>query len=242
MSRAAPDFSQAHHLPKVGDGHAGAPEGLPRQRRGTTPQMHGRYPDFDVMQQVDHWDEATREIVRGRIDSVPERRFLTEAEFATMTAFADIVLAQDSEPRIPVMAFIDAKLDSGRGDGFRYEDMPEDTETWRIVARGLDEAAETPFADAPADVRERVVEDFASGALAGGAWTGLNVGRAYGVVMRGLLEAFYAHPWAWNEIGFGGPAYPRGYQALGVDRHEPWEGGEAFDVDPVRDVRERGLE
>jgi hypothetical protein len=68
------------------------------------------------------------------------------------------------------------------------------------------------------------------------------VKRAYAIVMRDLLEAFYSHPWAWNEIGFGGPAYPRGYQALGVDRHEPWEGREAFDVDPVRDVRERGLE
>jgi hypothetical protein len=24
----------------------------------------------------------------------------------------------------------------------------------------------------------------------------------------------YAHPYAWDEIGFGGPAYPRGYGAL----------------------------
>ena len=33
--------------------------------------------------------------------------------------------------------------------------------------------------------------------------------------MRGVLGAFYSHPWAWNEIGFGGPAYPRGYARLG---------------------------
>ena len=60
--------------------------------------------------------------------------------------------------------------------------------------------------------------------------------------MRDLVEAFYSHPWTWNEIGFGGPAYPRGYMALGVDFHEPWEGREAFELDPVRDVEERGLE
>ena len=32
--------------------------------------------------------------------------------------------------------------------------------------------------------------------------------------MRSVLAAFYSHPWAWNEIGFGGPAYPRGYMRL----------------------------
>jgi hypothetical protein len=60
--------------------------------------------------------------------------------------------------------------------------------------------------------------------------------------MRMLLAAFYSHPWAWNEIGFGGPAYPRGYARLGVGQRETWEGAPAFELDPVRDVRERGLE
>ncbi len=40
--------------------------------------------------------------------------------------------------------------------------------------------------------------------------------KAWAVVMRAVLGAFYSHPWAWNEIGFGGPAYPRGYMRLGV--------------------------
>jgi Gluconate 2-dehydrogenase subunit 3 len=243
MSRAAAlDFSQPGHLPKAGGGDPADPDGLPRQRRGTTPQMHGRYPDFDVMEHVSHWDERTRDVVCARIDSVPERRFLSEAEFATLVAFADIVLAQDRDPRVPVMAFVDAKLASGRGDGYRYEELPDDRETWRIVARGLDEAGGGCFADAPVEDQERIVDDFAAGRPGGDAWSQVNAKRAYAVVMRDIVAAFYSHPWAWNEIGFGGPAYPRGYQALGVDRREPWEGSEAFDVDPVRDVRERRLE
>jgi len=221
---------------------AADPAGLPRQRRGTTPQMHGRYPDFDVLEELDHWDERTRELIVARVESVPRRRFFSREEFATLAAFADVVLAQDREPRVPAMSLVDAKLERGTGDGFRYDDMPEDAETWRVAARGLDEAAGGSFADAPPELRERIVDDVASGAVAGAAWSEVNVKRAFAVVMRGLLEAFYSHPWAWNEIGFGGPAYPRGYQALGVDRHEPWEAREDFDVDPVRDVRERGLE
>ena len=77
---------------------------------------------------------------------------------------------------------------------------------------------------------------FADGEL---AWAGLNVARAWSVVMRGALGAFYSHPWAWNEIGFGGPAYPRGYIRMGVGDHrgrEPHEGEEAFGPDPVEDA------
>jgi hypothetical protein len=30
--------------------------------------MHGRYPDFDVLAEADHWDEATRHVVLARLD------------------------------------------------------------------------------------------------------------------------------------------------------------------------------
>ncbi len=50
-----------------------------------------------------------------------------------------------------------------------------------------------------------------------------------------MLEAFYSHPWAWNEIGFGGPAYPQGYMRLGpTGTLEPHERAGATDEDPVR--------
>ena len=39
--------------------------------------------------------------------------------------------------------------------------------------------------------------------------------------------SYYAHPTAWNEIGFGGPASPRGYVRMDFDRRDPWEAAEA---------------
>ncbi len=240
------DFRRAHHLPKVrGDAGTADPYELPRQRRGTTPQMHGRYPDYDVLEQVDAWDEPTRKVVLARVDDVPARRFFTAAEAATLTAFCDDVLAQDSEPRIPVLAFVDAKHAAGKTEGYRYAGMPPDGDTWRLVARGLDEAAgggEGAYARAAAGRREQIVAAFASGEVSGGAWEQLDASNAWSVVMRDALGAFYAHPWAWNEIGFGGPAYPRGYARMGVGLSEAWEGAEAIDPDPVPDVKRQGFE
>jgi hypothetical protein len=50
--------------------------------------------------------------------------------------------------------------------------------------------------------------------------------------MRYACAAFYSHPWAWNEIGFGGPAYPRGYENIGLDKREHWEVPEVNARDP----------
>jgi hypothetical protein len=245
----APDLRDAGHLPHRRGGQGPAdPYQLPRQRRGRTPQMHGRYPDYDVLEQAGHWDAVTREMVLARVNDVPEIRFFTTAEVATLTALCDLLMAQDSEPRIPVIHFVDEKYAKGELDGFQFEDMPDDRDAWRLVARGLDEQAvkrsgAASFAAADADAQRAIVEDFAAGELEGGVWSQLNVKRAFSLVMRVLLSCFYSHPWAWNEIGFGGPAYPRGYSRFGSPHlqraeRETWEGVEAYDRDPVRDETE----
>jgi hypothetical protein len=228
-------FEQADHLPKRRSGGLPAdPAGLPRQRAGTTPQMHGRYPDYDVLANARHWDETTRREILDRVENSPELRFFGADEARDLGAFLDIVLAQDAEPRIPVLAMVDAKLDAGKLDGFRYAHMPDDRETWRLVAGALDGFAEL-------DERERydIVAGFADGRL---DRLEIDASSAWSVVMRGALGAFYSHPWAWNEIGFGGPAYPRGYMRLqpGPAGREPHERLEAFDVDPVPDIDARG--
>lgn len=236
--------SGAGHLPKQGgDPGPGPPEELPHQRRGTTPQMRGRYPDYDVLTTVDHWDSLTRGIVLDRVDNVPQVQFFDEAQARTLRAFCDVVTGQDCEPRIPVLEMVDAKLSAGRLDGFRYHDMPPDPETWQRVAANLDasaraEGCEEGFASADSELQHELVERFSKGEL---DWD-LPVGRAWAVVMRMVLAAFYSHPWAWNEIGFGGPAYPRGYARLGAGQREHWESPPEFAPDPVSDVRDRGLE
>jgi hypothetical protein len=244
---AARDFRDPGHLPNLREGRQPAPpEELPRQRNGVTPQMHGRYPDYNVLDEVGHWDEVTRRLVLERIEKVPTLRFFTEGEARTLGAFCDVLMAQDSEPKVPVLEMVDAKLFEGKLDGFRYEDMPDDRETWRRVASGLDAATRQhgskDFAAAPFEVQTDVVQAFSEGKLHGEVWDELPPKRAWSVVTRGVLSEFYSHPWAWNEIGFGGPAYPRGYARFGVGQRESWEGAPAFEVDPVSDVRERGVE
>jgi hypothetical protein len=240
----------------AGDRHpfSAPPDDLPRHRRGIAAQGRSRYPDYDVLEQARHWDDATRRVVLARVEDPPplrffsaeEARFFSAEEARTLRAFCDVVTAQDEDPRVPVLEMVDAKLHAGRLDGFRHADLPDDREVWRLAARGLDEcvrAGGVPhFASAPPELRIAIVADFHTGDLRDGVWADLPAAKVFGVLMRAVLAEFYSHPWAWNEIGFGGPAYPRGYARMGIGTRESWEGEEQFDVDPVRDVAERGVD
>ena len=210
--------------------------------------MHGRYPDYDVLEQAGHWDRGHPQDGARSVHAVPEIRFFTTREAATLGQLCDLLTAQDSEPRIPVINFIDEKYFKGELDGYQYDDLPDDRDVWRLVAQGLDDEASEragaqSFAAADASAQSAIVADFAEGKLADGIWAQLNLKRAFSLIMRVTVACFYSHPWAWNEIGFGGPAYPRGYSRFGSPQlqnaeRETWEGREAFDRDPVTDRRE----
>jgi hypothetical protein len=208
--------------------------------------MHGRYPDYNVLDEAGHWDDVTRRLVLERVERTPPIRFFTLDETTTLGAFCDVVMAQDREPKIPVLEMVDAKLFAGQLDGFRFAGMPDDRETWRQAAKGLDAVARQhgcgDFASAPRDIKEEIVDAFHRAELRGEIWDQLDPKRTWSVLMRSVLSAFYSHPWAWNEIGFGGPAYPRGYARLGAGQRESWEGAPAFERDPVTDTQQRRVE
>ena len=94
------------------------------------------------------------------------------------------------------------------------------------------------FRDGDWEQCKEVVRRFSHGNLE----LGIDCKHAWAVVTRMTLSAYYAHPWAWNEIGFGGPAYPRGYARLGLGQRESWEGAPAFERDPVKDTEQRGVQ
>jgi hypothetical protein len=203
---------------------------LPEQDGG------GRYPGFSVLDQSPHWDARTREVVLARLASPPRAGFFDDHELATASALADRLLAQDAEPRIPVAIMIGQRLAAGETDGWHYEDMPEDGEAWRRSLAGLDEdahrIADADFGEASAQQQRAVIGAVQD--LGDAPWHGMPAVHVWSLWTRYATTAFYAHPWAWEEIGFGGPAYPRGYKNLGVGRREPFEVADVrVDEDPV---------
>ncbi len=202
---------------------------------GVTPgSAEQRFPGYDVMRQEPTWDEFTTSVVTARLGPPGPPLFFGADEEPIVRALLDRLLAQDEEPRVPVFEVIDARLAERRGDGFRYEGLPDDPEAWRQSVAGLEETARTDFGRPFTQLAHQEQRSIIEGVRLGqDEWHGLPAGRLFSLWMRYACSAFYAHPWAWNEIGFGGPAYPRGYKHLALGAREPWEVEERDAKDPV---------
>ena len=129
---------------------------------------------------------------------------------------------------------VDARLAAGETDGWRYADLPEDGQAWRDTLAYLDADADarcgTAFAAAPEQDQAALLQSV----LDGGDWHGLPAAHVWSLWTRYACTALYAHPSAWDEIGFPGPAYPRGYKNTGVGRLESFEVPDARPAeDPV---------
>lgn len=200
---------------------------------GITPGQQGRFDGFDVLSEVRRWDLATTGVVLARISPDRELRFFTKDEEPTARALFDLLLGQHEEPKVPVTEMVDVRLKAGEMDGWRYEDMPEDGEAWHKSLADLDDEAferfGRRFAELDVDDQGGLVQEVQDAK----EWRGFNAKHLWSLWTRYACAAFYSHPWAWNEIGFGGPAYPRGYKNIGIDSREASERPERDAKDPL---------
>jgi len=161
-------------------------------------------------------------------------RFFTHDQFREAASLLDQLVGQDAEPMVPVAWMVDARLAENSTDGWHYDNMPPDRETWQDSLAALDEDARQAhgmdFAACPPMAQRALLQAIHD--LDTQSWHGLPADRVWNVWMRYACTAFYSHPAAWNEIGFGGPAYPRGYKNAHVNGLEPFE---VRDVTPQHD-------
>jgi Gluconate 2-dehydrogenase subunit 3 len=193
----------------------------------------GYYPGFSTLAQSSFWDQATRKTVATRVDAPPSRKFFSEAEWSFWTlVFAHLIPQADRTPerQISLVAPLDHRLHVNQTIGYRYETMPHDRDVYKhdgIAA--INQEAQSryggEFEVLPYLQRDIVLKAIRDGKpqAAGDIWKKMSVHRFWQLVMGDAIEAYYAHPWAWDEIGFGGPAYPRAYTRLERGEPEPWE-------------------
>jgi len=217
---------------------AEAPPDLPAGGGGRTP-----YPEYQVVEAdkwAHDWDEKTRRLVLDRVRNVPQRVFFSEPEFALLEALCDRLLPQDDRPadqRIPIAPFIDERLATGGGNGYRYEQMPWDDEAYRRGLAGVDQTSRlmfgvSGFRELDGARQDQVIAAMEKGDPPGDIWRELPSDLFFKIMMHDVTEMYYSHPIAWNEVGFQGPASPRGHVRLSLGKRDPWEAEETRPLPP----------
>jgi hypothetical protein len=131
--------------------------------------------------------------------------------------------------KIPIVPWIDEKLHEDKRDGYRYEEMPPQREAWRLGLKGINETAQAlfdgkRFSDLDPLSQDVVLKHVARGNSAGESWKVLPPARFFkDVLCSTIVKIYYAHPQAWNEIGYNGPSSPRGHVRKWEGGVDPWE-------------------
>lgn len=192
-----------------------------------------RYPGYDVLDRWDgpDWDEPTRAVVRRRLAEVPPIRFFTAGEAALLQAVADRLVPQPErtpERRVPIVPWIDEKLWHDWRDGYRYAELPPQRDAWRAGLAATDETARLlharDFAALDDAAQDDVLARVQRGDVPESAWTRFPPRRFFrDVLCLTVVKTYFAHPAAWSEIGYGGPASPRGHVRNWMGGVDPWE-------------------
>lgn len=188
-----------------------------------------RYPSYDVMDEQHAWDEHTRSIVLQRLHTTGGYRFLTDLEAEALRAWCSL-LVDDRRPE--AIRYVLDHIDQSLFDGIESERRPRVPEARSLIRDGLrtlDAACQAVYArrffDLAEERQRQLMSDIEGGeATPVSLWRQTNGPLFFRKLLALTVEGYYSHPAVWSEIGYGGPAYPRGY--VRMETLDPWEARE----------------
>jgi hypothetical protein len=187
------------------------------------------YPDYDVLRERDHWDDHTRRIVLARLVRERGYAFFGPEEAECVRAVCARLV---DDTRADILQFVVGHLDETLhrpvGEGQRKPGVPPAAELVREGLKRLNTAAldrrMKPFYQLPPDEQEQLLRAVGeSRAEPAHVWEWFPQKAWFDKMLKLTLEAYYSHPTVWSEIGYGGPAYPRGYVRVRPGQLDPWE-------------------
>ena len=178
-----------------------------------------------------HVSDATRAALQARLDApvAYTPQFLAPETFALLEAVAACLFPQPDRPEKPIALApgVDQRLTEGRADGWRYDILPPDRETYRLGLGGIQEIAQAlfqaDFTGLNAEQQQALIQALAAGTPPGAAWETLDAGRFFEEMLAELTETYYAHPLAQEEIGYVGMADLPAWTKIGLNEKEERE-------------------
>lgn len=188
-----------------------------------------RYPSYDVLSEKEQWDEHTREIVTKRLGPFPGNRFLNDHEADIVYAVARHIVYDDRKEILDyVVHHLDNILASPIGESQRKDNTPEQKTLLRRGLKAIENLAQkqfgVPFLETDIQQQFSILDNLAQGkAIPLNDWQSIPQKELFKKLATEIVSAYYSHPAVWSEIGYGGPAYPRGYVRVEMGLTDPWE-------------------
>ncbi len=183
------------------------------------------YPGFDVLAEQHAWDQYTRSIISQRL-TPPTPTVLAEPEVATLRAVERCLLHEERDEILDfVVAHVDARVQSTVGEGQRKPGVPPEGQLVRQGLLAIDALARVRhgqgFADCGAEQQTQILAALQKGEVP--EMGGIPQKDLFQKLLSIGVDACASHPTVWSEMGYAGPAYPRGYYRMDRGVRDLWE-------------------
>ena len=167
----------------------------------------------------DRLSDNTREVMHKRMQAPADvPGVLSAAQMVTLRAMLARVIPQ-AHRELDLAGYVLVRLASGKGDGWRYDVLPEDVQAYR---EGLDKLAAKGFAGMTAEDQDALLKQL-------GSEPGSADARWFEEVRGDAVSAYMAHPATMARIGYSGVGVGgaetryKGFVTLGPNERENWE-------------------
>lgn len=186
------------------------------------------YPTFDVLKEQTAWDEYSRSIVLQRLKP-PEPTFLMLHEIDMLRAVVANLVYEHRPVIIDfIVSHIDKQLGSPIGESDREVGVPAQDILVRKGLAALNATAlamgGSTFDTSPVELQADIMQKLQKGhAPVPAEHATLPQKELFKKLLRLAVDGLSSHPTIWSEMGYAGPAYPRGYYRIERGLHDPWE-------------------
>ncbi|HWI55323.1 MAG TPA: gluconate 2-dehydrogenase subunit 3 family protein [Desulfobacteria bacterium] len=187
------------------------------------------YPDYDVLKLTDEWDSHTMEIILKRLGPFSAPGYFSEWETASLKAVIQNLVFDNRDNIIDWIVFhLDNKMTSQIGEDQRKSGLPPENVLIREGLAAIDHASRQKFGkgfkELDGDKQFKIISALQLGQLQPlSEWSRIPQRDLFSKLLTEIVSAYYSHPEVWSEIGYGGPAYPRGYVRIEYGLTDPWE-------------------
>lgn len=192
---------------------------------------HYPHGTVQALMQTDNVTAITRNALQNRLD----RKFITEPKFFNAETFIilravcmRLIPQNNPERMIDLAGCLDGILAEGKGNGWRYDAMPPDGKAFIIGLYGINKISVSIYSEnfhlLAANEQDKILASVQSGVVTGLTWQIIPAKLFFEDLLAALVELYYSHPFAKEEIGEVSMADAKGWQKIGlnqIEEHEP---------------------
>ncbi len=192
---------------------------------------HDHYPEGTVesLLQTDLVTLPTRRVIEKRLEqkTITTPCFFSDKSFITLHIVCDRLIPQERENPVDIAGVLDDFLAENKGNGWRYDSMPPDQEAFTLGLLGIDQTSQLLFKKHFHEIgiihQEEILHSIQSGNVEGNVWQQLSSSLFFEELLAAVVEIYYSHPAARDEIGEVSMADAMGWKKIGLNEREAQE-------------------